>query len=486
MKKLTYLFLLFFSLKITAQNSNTILLENVNIVSPEKNNVYKGYILIENSIIKEVSIKRPSIKKRVKIINLEGKYIIPGLIDNHVHVSGVNGFTDDQIKSNSKLVKSFKEQLPKSYLYYGYTTIIDLATPSLDAIEDFNKATIKPDLFHVGSGAVIGNGYGITNWNDTVPNFIHVDNKNHKIPEKYNKAQHTVAKVVARIKKSGAIGVKTYYEPGFDPSAEKMPVPNSKIMNELLGETRENNLILMVHANSVESHGFISNYNVNVLSHGLWRWGNLQLTKENEIPKKIKSILDLEIKNNIAYTPTLQVINGLRALAEPSYLDDKALQNVVPNSVLQWYKNHEKTIYQEVFGDAPKQNIVRNFNRINNQGKASLKYIYDNNGTIVFGTDTPSSLTYGNPPGYNGYLEMKTMYEAGIPLQDILKSATLNNAKVFNLAKEYGTIETGKVANLVIMTANPLETIEAYNSIESIIIRGKLVQRNKLRANQAQ
>ncbi|WP_116770063.1 amidohydrolase family protein [Maribacter litoralis] len=483
MKRLIFIIAILFFSNAFAQNSkkvNSLLLEEVTIISPEKNDGYIGYILINDNRIKKVSKKKPRIKEGTKIINLKGRYIIPGLIDNHVHLSGMNGLTDDDIKDNPEIVKAFKEQLPKSYLYFGYTTLIDLATPNIKELEDFKKASIRPDLYHVGSGAVIGKGYGITNWSDTKPNFIYVDDNNQEIPNKYNPEDHSVKAVVSRIKESGAIGVKTYYEPGFDPNVARMPVPTTEIMIELYKESQSRDLVLMVHANSIESHGFLAKHKIDVISHGLWRWGNIVLEQGNEVPKEITNILDLEIKNKIAYTPTLQVINGLKAMAQANYLENPELKKVLPSTVLDWYKINKDKMYKEIFGDAPKDIILNSFDRINSQGKASLKYISRNGGVIVFGTDTPSSLTYGNPPGYNGYLEMKTMYKAGISLKEILKSATINNARTFKLDSDYGTIENGKIANLVVLKQNPLKSIKAYNNIEYVIVRGKVVKREIL------
>ena len=100
----------------------------------------------------------------------------------------------------------------------------------------------------------------------------------------------------------------------------------------------------------------------------------------------------------------------------------------------------------------------------------------------MFGTDTPSSPTYGNPPGYNGYLEMQEMANAGIPLNKILAMATIENAKAFHLQKRYGTVEVGKKANLLILNKNPLQDITAYNDIEQVIINGQSLNRKDLSA----
>lgn len=88
-----------------------------------------------------------------------------------------------------------------------------------------------------------------------------------------------------------------------------------------------------------------------------------------------------------------------------------------------------------------------------------------------------------NPPGYNGFLEMKHWYEAGITLEKIFIAATFNNAKAFNMNDRYGTIEKGKIANLVLLNENPLKSISAYDQINSVIIHGKVYSRDTLSAS---
>jgi imidazolonepropionase-like amidohydrolase len=155
---------------------------------------------------------------------------------------------------------------------------------------------------------------------------------------------------------------------------------------------------------------------------------------------------------------------------------------VLPNELITYYKANADAMYANVFGDAPKDIIANNFSRISKQGKLSMKYMHDNDGKLLFGTDTPSSPTYGNPPGYNGYLEMLEMESAGIPLSQILASATIENAKAFKLENLYGKVEQGKKANLLILNKNPLQDITAYNDISQVIIRGKIMNRNTLSA----
>jgi hypothetical protein len=367
-------------------------------------------------------------------------------------------------------------------LYFGYTTLIDLGTAKPKRLSEFNNAKIKPDLYYAGGGAVIGNGYGLSNWEDEIPNFVYQENEAYPFPDNYIKENHTPEAVAKRIAEFGAIVLKTYYEPGFDPTQPRFPTPSQTLMSNLKREAHKNNLVLVVHGNSLEAHRFLGNVKVDIVAHGLWNWGDYILDSDSGIPEEIKKVLDIEIKNNVGYMPTLQVINGLRELTDSNYLNDSELEHVLPNELITYYKANSDTMYANVFGDAPKNIIANNFSRISKQGKLSMKYMHDNDGKLLFGTDTPSSPTYGNPPGYNGYLEMLEMESAGIPLSQILASATIENAKAFKLENLYGKVEQGKKANLLILNKNPLQDITAYNDISQVIIRGKIMNRDTLSA----
>jgi len=72
---------------------------------------------------------------------------------------------------------------------------------------------------------------------------------------------------------------------------------------------------------------------------------------------------------------------------------------------------------------------------------------------------------------------------AGIPLDRLLASATIEAARAFHLERRYGTIEAGKVANLLLLRANPLETVAAYDAIDLVISRGQVLDRAALRAS---
>lgn len=111
-------------------------------------------------------------------------------------------------------------------------------------------------------------------------------------------------------------------------------------------------------------------------------------------------------------------------------------------------------------------------------------YLAAKDANFLFGTDTPSSPTYGNLPGLNGYLEMKQLQKSGLSLAQIFQAATINNAREFKLQSDLGTIEPGKIANLILLKKSPLESVDAYDSITTVFVHGNAIPRETLAADQ--
>ena len=100
------------------------------------------------------------------------------------------------------------------------------------------------------------------------------------------------------------------------------------------------------------------------------------------------------------------------------------------------------------------------------------QYLARNNARLLFGTDTPSAPIYTNPPGLNGLYEMRRWAAAGVSARQLFRAATIDNARIMRLDRTVGTVEQGKRANLLLLRANPLESLEAYNTIESVVLGG--------------
>ena len=96
---------------------------------------------------------------------------------------------------------------------------------------------------------------------------------------------------------------------------------------------------------------------------------------------------------------------------------------------------------------------------------------------ILAGTDCDVKLIV---PGYHLHKELELMVEAGLTPLEALQTATLNAAKYFEKEAVMGTVEEGKVADIVLLDANPLENILNTKSIRAVVTSGKYFDRQAL------
>ena len=95
---------------------------------------------------------------------------------------------------------------------------------------------------------------------------------------------------------------------------------------------------------------------------------------------------------------------------------------------------------------------------------------------LAVGTDVGNAWM---TPGFVFHHELQLYQEAGIPPLAILKMATQNGAEALGILQETGTIEAGKLADIIVLEKNPLEDIKNTLSIHSVFRQGALLTRNK-------
>jgi imidazolonepropionase-like amidohydrolase len=98
---------------------------------------------------------------------------------------------------------------------------------------------------------------------------------------------------------------------------------------------------------------------------------------------------------------------------------------------------------------------------------------------ILAGTDSG----WGNPYTFAGFSlhdELALLVQSGLSPMDALQCATLNAAKFLKLEKTLGTVEQGKIADLVLLEANPLEDITNTRKIAGVIMNGRYVSKEEI------
>jgi imidazolonepropionase-like amidohydrolase len=102
------------------------------------------------------------------------------------------------------------------------------------------------------------------------------------------------------------------------------------------------------------------------------------------------------------------------------------------------------------------------------------KMLYDNHVKILSGTDIPN---FELVPGASLHHELELLVEAGIPPLEVIKIATANGAQALDILDEVGTIEAGKQADIIILSANPEDDISNTKKIEAVMDDGRFVDR---------
>ena len=476
------------------QAASRIWITDVTIISPENlDHIGEGNVLIEDGRIVSVERKKGTNKPAgATIVSGKGQFLIPVLIDSHVHLASIPGVQFEMSfgpdSAQPVMISEYLKQLPRSYLYFGYTTLVDLAVVEQRVLDEFRQAPLHPDLYDCGQSLPIANGYPMSfappaTRFQLFPNFIYDPKQASSIPSEYKPEDHIPAAAVARVKNSSGICVKTYFERGFGRD-RNLPVISADNLAEIRKDATQAGLVLVMHANSFEAQNFAVDGDVDVIAHGMWNWGDLD--KKSELPAEIKSLLDRIVAKRIGYQPTIQVMGGLRAYFDPQYLTMEAIPKVIPVEMLEWFNSPQgKWFKKEISeGDVPDAAMLEGFDggplrRV----RQTVGYLASKDANFLFGTDTPSAPTYGNLPGLNGYLEMQQLKKAGLSLEQIFRATTINNARKFKIDSQVGTIEPGKIANLVLLKKSPLESMDAYDSIVTIWIHGKQVSRDNLAAN---
>jgi hypothetical protein len=408
------------------------------------------------------------------------------LMDSHVHVTDAGALGFDPATTN--LRTAYFRQQPRSYLYFGVTQLLDL-NGDPDGIATFKAQPLHPDLFRcIGTTAL--DGYPTVFMDKAVryrimPTYIFepANAARHPLPAGEDPAAHTPEAVVARIAETDARCVKVFIEDGFGDNTD-WPILSAATLKRIRSAAREHGLQVVAHANALDMQRTALEMQADVIAHGLWNWG--QHTGQANVPAPIAAHLQNIHERRIGYQPTLRVLYATADLFRADTLKDPMYAKVVPRAVLDWYGTEAgqryKRAIQKESGSAPDMKIMQQQFQVAELGMRAARYLHQLGHPLLLGSDTPSAPTYGNQPGYDTYREMRLMAQSGIPLAAIFQAGTINNARQFKLDKDYGTVAAGKIANLLLLDANPLETIRAWSQIDKIILKGETIERETLAA----
>ena len=315
------------------------------------------------------------------------------------------------------------------------------------------------------------------------PNIVYEPKEADHWPKSLEPADYTAESAVSRAAGAGAICAKVFVESGF--GMFDWPYLHAETLQKISAAAKRRNLVLMVHATSVDSWRSALDAHADVIAHGLWIWpGDIG----NPAPTAaVNEVIAAAARAGVRVQPTLQTVAGERAMIDPAILDDPRLAFALPMGVVAHLRSPEgaksrMTALDEYRKASPSPGFEQLLAATIERTHAALKIMLRDHIALIFGSDTPGVDGFGNPPGLNGRLELQSWAEAGVPLSQILRAATLENAKAMGLSRELGSIEVGKRADLLLLKGDPLSNISAYDSIDTIFLDGKPIRREALRA----
>jgi hypothetical protein len=186
-------------------------------------------------------------------------------------------------------------------------------------------------------------------------------------------------------------------------------------------------------------------------------------------PKKADVLFKKFVHNDTWQTPTLVVLRSYASIHDPSLRED-------PRNA---YMPDDLRKFWESMGGAPDPRNDEIQLRLFARDIEIVKAMHSAGVSLLAGTDTPNPYTY---PGFSLHEELQLLVTAGLSPMEALRTATLRAAEFLGVQRDFGSVEEGKVANLVLLDANPLDDIRNTQKIRAVILRGKFLGRENLDA----
>jgi hypothetical protein len=192
--------------------------------------------------------------------------------------------------------------------------------------------------------------------------------------------------------------------------------------------------------------------------------------------EKAAKLFEAFVKNGIWQTPTLALLHGF------AYGDDLVKDPRLQYMPQSWRKTaHPRDkAYMEDLKPEEFDALVLRIRALLTRYKQLVGDMHRAGVQILAGTDT--SLTNPVIPGVGLHQELALLVESGLTPLEALATATKNPAQYFGVLDQLGTVEAGKVADLVLLDANPLTDIHNTEKIRAVMMRGRYFSRGDLDA----
>lgn len=396
----------------------------------------------------------------VEVMDVSGHWITPGLVDAHVHFSQT-GWADGRPDSLDvrelypypevvARLETRPEPFFRAFLCSGVTSVFDVGGYPW-TLELQERSELDPEAPRVTAAGPL-----LSTWDfwlnlPAERQFVYLADE--------AAAEEGVRYLAAR----GAAAAKIWFigVPGRDPKAMEAAVMAAGAEADRAG------LPLIVHATGLELAKKALRAGAEVLVHSVW---------DRPVDEEL---LALARDNGTVYTPTLTVPEGYQRMyeaavtGEPPEVDDP--NGCVDRGTLERVADTARLGELGVDLGMDQQSLERRGRATAERyriGKDNLMRVHEAGIPVAMGTDAGNPLTLHGP---SVHAELEAMEEAGLEPLEVLVAATRNGARALGREDEIGTVEAGKLADLLVLGADPTESTKAFRQLR-YVVRGGVVR----------
>ena len=421
-----------------------LFLTNATIVDPiSKTLKPNSSVLTRNDRIIRVSGSNSPGDSTVDVIDCRNKFIIPGLIDAHVHLQSKG----HEAPTQEKPVPDFLTKKDKggiisrlhSYLYCGVTSVYDSGNDA-DLVYELRaderaKRIKSPRIFCTGSIVTCSGGHGS-------PMIVAVDTM-----------PGDLAKLDAFLARQPDLVKVTYDEHNWG-IRPLIPILNKDTLRAIISYCHSKKLRVTSHVSNEMRAREAVDCGVDALAHPI-----IQSPATPEFMWLIS-------EKRIPMATTLAIGERYSRLADhPEYLDEPLYASCFSTEDRNWLKTEES--------EKQKKNRWAQWMKIMTPvAQENLRQMQEAGVIVATGTDLSSG------PDYHRELELLQL--GGISPFDIIVDATYNASIYLNKEKELGSIEAGKLADMIVVDEDPTKDINSLKKISVVVKDGEVVDRSKL------
>ncbi|MGF2410681.1 amidohydrolase family protein [Ferruginibacter sp.] len=454
------LFSLLIMLAVTQTSTAQVLIKNVTVVDVEKKKLLTGYTVLaqEGKIIAVDKGKTYKLPEGITVIDGTGKYIVPGFTDAHVHFFQSGGlFTrPDAIDLRTyqphakelNWVHNNMDDLLRRYSSVGITQVVDVGASNnfLTQRDSFTGKKYAPTISMTGPLLTTYVPEPYKKLGNEAPFEIMLTEEGVRQSVRNQLPLHTDF-------------IKIWYIV-TDADVEKGANKNLPLVKAAIDEAHKNNLRVAVHATERITAQLAVEAGADFLVHSV----------DDELIND--AFVQLLLQHKTVLCPTLVVGGNYGKVLGNHYhftTEELAIANPTTIASVLNYPLPDTTIaarYIKAMG-SPMQKAREEKENTNMQ--ANLKKLLAAGVTIATGTDAGN---IGTQHASSYFDELKAMQAAGMSSWDLLIASTINGAKAVGKQNEWGSIAPNKLANMLVLTANPLDDIAHWRKIDWVINKG--------------